>query len=519
MIRQEFSPAHLIVVHYHLRPGGVRRVIELTLPGIVAAMPSIQRVTLMVGESGDANWVDDLRANLPQVDFEVQVHACVGYYSEIGMDAASATAALRVACESVIQLNKETVIWAHNLGLARNLLLARELARIAARPNVRLVSHHHDFWFENRWNRWAEFAACGAISLDAVADDIFSAGARVAYGTINRTDHRALESCRNHAAGWLPNPVTVDRRIATHEVDSVSRWLRSELGDDKPVWVFPSRFLRRKNVVEAMLLIRWMCPDGWLITTAGPSSADEIPAYEIVSKFAARHGFRVRFALLADAGRDAPLIDPLIAACDGVIVTSVQEGFGLPYLEAALAGKPLIARRLPNVFGDLKHLGHSISNGYREVWVHPGLIDIEREIARQRTDWKMRLSGMPAAARNLAGTPWIHGWVDGKPLAFSRLTLAGQLEVLSNDPRESWKVSRRWNPSLGKIKLRMELHQLAPDPVSPTLAHRLSPQIYADAFWHLVKSCAPVSSRDARSTQRAMLADRLADEYLYPVLW
>lgn len=519
MNRQEFSPARLVVVHYHLRPGGVRRVIELTLPGIVAAMPSIKRVTLMVGESGDAKWIDDLRANLPNVEFDVQVHACVGYFSEIGMDAASITAALRVACRNVIQPNTETVMWAHNLGLARNLLLARELARVAARPNVRLVSHHHDFWFENRWNRWAEFAACGAKSLGTVADDIFSAGACAAYATINRRDQRDLAMVKLLPARWLPNPMTVDRRIASDEMHSASHWLRSELGDDKAVWVFPSRFLRRKNLTEAMLLMRWICPDGWLITTAGPSSADETPGYQMISAFAAQHGFRVRFGLLADAGRDAPSIDSLIAACDGVIVTSIQEGFGLPYLEAALAGKPLIARRLPNVFPDLKHLGHSISNGYREVWVHPGLIDIEREKARQRADWKRRLSGMPAAARNLAGTPWINGWTAGKPLAFSRLTLAGQLEVLSGDPADSWRLSRRWNPSLRKIHSQMESHQLAPDPVSPTLAHRLSPQKYADAFWRLTQSCAPVSSCDARCTQRAMLSDRLADEYLYPVLW
>ncbi|MFY8216758.1 MAG: glycosyltransferase, partial [Chthoniobacterales bacterium] len=437
MIRQEFSPAHLVVVHYHLRPGGVRRVIELTLPGIVAAMPSINHVTLLVGDASDANWIDDLRANLPHVDFDVQVDACVGYFSEIGMDAAATTAALRVACEKVIQPNTDTVIWAHNLGLARNLLLARELARVAARPNVRLVSHHHDFWFENRWNRWAEFSASGVKSLDAVADDIFSAGACAAHATINRRDQRDLVKGGLLAARWLPNPVTVDRRIASHEIRSASRWLRSKLGDDKPVWVFPSRFLRRKNLAEAMLLMRWMCPDGWLITTAGPSSANETHGYEVVVAFSAQHGFRVRFALLADAGCDGPSIDSLIAACDGVIVTSIQEGFGLPYLEAAVAGKPLIARRLANVFRDLKHLGHTISNGYREVWVHPGLIDMRREIERQEVDWKRWLSGMPRAARQLTGTRWIKTWTSGAPVAFSRLTLAGQLEVLSNDPCES----------------------------------------------------------------------------------
>ena len=40
---------HLVVVHYHWRPGGVRRVVELTLPAIVAATPSLKQVTLLSG--------------------------------------------------------------------------------------------------------------------------------------------------------------------------------------------------------------------------------------------------------------------------------------------------------------------------------------------------------------------------------------------------------------------------------------------------------------------------------------
>ena len=44
-----------------------------------------------------------------------------------------------------------------------------------------------------------------------------------------------------------------------------------------------------------------------------------------------------------------------------MMLTSAQEGFGLPYLEAAALRKPLIARHLPNVVPDLLELGFSLS--------------------------------------------------------------------------------------------------------------------------------------------------------------
>jgi glycosyltransferase involved in cell wall biosynthesis len=39
--------------------------------------------------------------------------------------------------------------------------------------------------------------------------------------------------------------------------------------------------------------------------------------------------------------------DELVAACDGIVVPSVFEGFGMPYAEALLKGKPVIASDIP----------------------------------------------------------------------------------------------------------------------------------------------------------------------------
>jgi glycosyltransferase involved in cell wall biosynthesis len=516
---QQIHPHHLVVVHYHLRPGGVRRVIELTLPDIVAAYRSLQRVTLMVGEAQGSGWVERLRSRVRGVNLDVVTDPNVGYFSESADSASTIRANLHQLLTSIVADGEETLIWAHNLGLARNLILASELAIAAARPHVRLVSHHHDFWFENRWNRWPEFSPSGAESLDAVADVIFSKGAKVAFATINRFDLRGIAKHAKKQSAWLPNPAEFNQPPDTVAVAAASAWLHDQLGDNTPVWVIPARFLRRKNIAEAMLLTRWLCPHGWLVTTAAASSADEIPVFEALSQFAKEHKMRCRFAILANTRTNPPDVSHLIAASTGVIVTSIQEGFGLPYLEASAAGKPIIARCLPNVFPDLQRLGLRFSNSYNEVWIHSDLLDIVAEQRRQRERWQAWMENLPPVARRETGEPWIFGWRQGAPVAFSRLTLEGQMDVLSKAPADSWQMCRRWNRPLQKIQDRIQTGTLQPDEIAPTMIERLSTQFYAESFRDLAGRAAVLSPTDPAAIQRGMLVRRLNDEFVYPLLW
>ena len=127
-----------------------------------------------------------------------------------------------------------------------------------------------------------------------------------------------------------------------------------------------------------------------------------------------------------------PTVPELLAASETVLLTSLQEGFGLPYLEAAAARRPLIARHLPNIAPDLAKFGFRFPQSYREVQVDPSLFDWRGERERQArlfAEWK---SLMPRAASQLAGEPAV--LAAGKepcPVPFSRLTLTAQLEVLA----------------------------------------------------------------------------------------
>ncbi len=94
---------------------------------------------------------------------------------------------------------------------------------------------------------------------------------------------------------------------------------------------------------------------------------------------------RIRFRMLDHEDGHAPSIPALLAASEAVVMTSAQEGFGLPYLEAVAARIPLIARRLPNVVPDLESFGFRLPWLYDEVWVDPAMLNEKKSvIARPR---------------------------------------------------------------------------------------------------------------------------------------
>jgi glycosyltransferase involved in cell wall biosynthesis len=515
---------NLVVVHYHLRPGGVRRIIELALPQIVSTAPiPLDSVTLISGEMPGAAWRQSLKKDLPGTRLGFLCEPTFRYLSEQRAPPEVIRRRIRSLLESLTKnrLPGQTLIWAHNLGLARNLILSSELAAFSARHGLSLLSHHHDLWFENRWARWSEMRECGFRSLSAVARASFAAKARVCHVTINQLDNAVLGRHLGSRAKCLPNLAQANGAPPRPRIRAARNWLASQLGDDGPVWISATRFLRRKNLAEAVQLTRWLRPEGWFVTTAGVSSREEL-RYARRLEAASRHGkWRVRFQLLAEAKGPAPAIGDLASASEAVLLTSAQEGFGLPYLEAAALGKPLIARHLPNVVPDLLELGFSFPNLYEEILIAPDLLDLKTERARQQKLWRGWKSAMPASCRRLAGRPLLLDLSDGEPIPFSRLTLSGQLEVLAIAPEKSWEACKDVNPLLKYWRNLAKAGRLPAMQWPERAKAVIGEKAYAARFW---KSVAEISGRPlgihaVERAQRDSIAQRLGARFLYPILF
>lgn len=512
----------LVIVHYHLRPGGIRRVIELATPHLAHAVGGMTEVVLLTGARADMAWHEHFAAQLPGVPVRVHVEPAVNYFSEQRRAPAQIARRLRAAFDQLLVPHPTagTVVWAHNLGVGRNLILTRELAAACARHGVPLVSHHHDWWFDNRWRRWPELRRCGAGTLAAVARAVFPAAGPVVHAAINHEDATPLEKHLGQRACWLPNLAAPEPPPAVQRVRAARHWLNGQLAHaDAPVWLLPCRTLRRKNIAEALLLTRWLRPEAWLVVTGAASSRDEAPYFHALADAARRHHWRLRLGVLGGDESRKPTIPELLAASEAVLLTSIQEGFGLPYLEAAAAQRPLLARRLPNIAPDLRRFGFRFPQAYDELWIAPGLFDRDREGARQALLFRRWRADLPAAARRQLAEPALLAAADEAPVPFSRLTLTAQLEVLAQPVAASWAACAPLNPFLSGWRERAVRRQLEVTPWPAGAARWLGGAAYAHRWLTVVRRAKSAQKFSAPALQNDFLATKLAAHNLYPLLW
>ncbi len=425
----------LTVLHYHYRPGGVRRVIETGLPELARA-GGFTRVVMAGGEAPEEGWRRALEAALFPCEVKWVIEPVLGYWSGQSGTAAEVAGGIRETLRGTVDAGG--VLWAHNLSVGRNLLLLQE---VAALPGG-IWLHHHDWWWDGRWERWPEMEQQGITSLPRAMSMTLPGGERVRHFCINAADARRVREWSGLEAGFIPNPM-VPERVSGEEVARAREFLRGITGRER-VWLYPCRALRRKNLAEALLVQRWLAPEAALVTTGGVSSAEEAAYFEAVKAGAERTGGGFYPAVCDSV--EVPPVPALIAAAGVVAVTSLREGFGLPYQEAAAAGRPLLARIPPGVEETMGAMGFRFRSAWRTLRVPRQFYDGAWECSRLE-EGKARLEKvLPEELRCLLERRMVE---DGEDIDFGRLTLPAQLEVLDHPPEFTLRACLAGNPVLG----------------------------------------------------------------------
>lgn len=442
MMRQAARP--LVVVHYHWRAGGVRRVVETALPDLVRS-GRFDSVVLVSGEAADGPWLDALREAMKPVPLVAEVLHGFAYRGELKC-AASREALQRSLDRLLSRAGHDPVIWAHNLALGRHAAVSAAVGDAAANRGAVLLSHHHDFLFDNRWGHWAGVVADGFDDLRAAAGIFFPSHPRTVHIAINRRDHDLLARGFGPRAVYLPNPVA-GPEVTEAERSAARRWMKSRgLVDGGSCWLMPCRLMRRKNIAEAVLLARWLGEDADVVTTGGPSSAEEESYASALAAAAKRGRWPLRLAVLAGSG-DGPSVPALMAAAAAVVSTSLHEGFGLTVHEAALLRRPVFARAT----ADLAVSVPAGTNVYDDLIVPDDLFDRRRERKRQESIWNEWTRALPAEASSRARLPSFFDDSNGS-VAFSRLTFQAQTEVLSHPASDLHSALAASNPVLARCR-------------------------------------------------------------------
>lgn len=514
----------LIILHYHLRPCGVRRVIELATPAISKHFTSsTPEIILATGEAPPDSWFDCFKTLLPDISVNLFIAKCLGYYSEQDKTSEEIRAEIQGTLNRLFDgcNSQNTILWFHNPGIGRNLILNAEVIKIVSKRQIPTLFHHHDWWFDNRWQRFQEMKKCGFKNLDAIANAIIPINSSIKNATINSSDYSELSNYGDQAV-YIPNPINLSDNISKKEIDTAKNYLNDCASERAPVWIMPSRVLRRKNIAEALLLKLILKPDAWLFITAGASSEYEIAYSEKLLELSQDKKLKFKIGILNNTNKPHPPVHAFLRASDVVLLTSLQEGFGLPYIEAAQAECPLIARELPNIKDDLAKLGFKFKYYYKDIFIPPNLFVWKNEYARQYELFKQWTSLIPVSLRQYVNKNYILKNPESPaPVPFSQLTINAQLEVLSNPIPELQRQCLMFNPFLVKWKKLIQDSNLQNTTLPKKAISALDVTSFAKKFWEIVlkKNIDTLEPSLPSTTQLHFIKKKLSNESFYPLLW
>jgi hypothetical protein len=318
----------IVMVHYHLKPGGVTSVIRRQ----AEALAALAQVLVVSGEP-------------PDTDLPAPVAVVPGLAYDLRRAPQwSATQTADRICHAIAERWPRgcDLVHIHNPTLAKNRLLPEVLGQLQQR-GLRLLLQIHDF---------AEDARPGAYTPAPYPADCH-------YAVLNRRDRNILQAAGLHPDGvhLLPNEVTAPSAGDPH----------APAGGHV---LYPVRAIRRKNIGEAILLSLFLPPGVHLAVTLPPNSPADKDAYRFWQGFVHRH----RLALQWEVGLRQDF-GTLVQTARSLVTTSIAEGFGFAFLEPWRAGKWLWGRRLAPVCADFSDSGVDLNHLYTALeaptaWIH-----------------------------------------------------------------------------------------------------------------------------------------------------
>jgi len=359
------SKLAVVIIHYHLRPGGVTRVIERA----VEALGDEVDVLVLSGEAPAPN---DRLTPLAEPFQPLE------YSDAKPPEAGKLAEDLRFTARCL--LGRDPDIWhIHNHSLGKNSFVPQLVWRLA-NAGCRLLLQPHDFAEDGRPENYRLLRNRLGEELESI---LYPLADHVWYAPINFRDKAFLEGIGLPNVHELPNAVTALPCTAGGSPARTQRTI-----------VYPARAIRRKNMGE-FLLWSLLAPDGHrFISTLAPDNPKARPIYDEWVAFAKELDLPAEF----DVGRKHDFSE-LVQNAEALISTSIAEGFGLAFLEPWLEGKMLMGRNIPEITTDFADEGLDLSTLYSTLpvpleWVGEPVFFQTLETAMKQSyaayskDWK-----------------------------------------------------------------------------------------------------------------------------------
>ena len=454
--RRKRKELRLGMMHYHLRPCGVtsvmrdtaialggHRVYESIRIDVLASVGSEERARRTF-----AGARHEKMERLKIVDVPTLAYHNKSYSSKADfLDAAE-----RLGKEILMHAEPDRstpecpyILHSHNISLGKNpmatmaIKLASEKARERSLP-IWFINQVHDFAENNRPEQMRAFFNCTGRRDEAFARSfMYPNTPNIIYLTINSADIDnliELDIARDRIF-LLPDPI--DQRpfgegplwekdaagLAALGLDSanhkelmlqrLSNYAASKgqiFDPSRPILLSPLKVMRRKNNVEALLLLalfKHLGTDCQLLISLGANSPPDNAYSQRLLDYATSRNMAVvtgfGHEIISETDRRTTRsgivtrynMSDLYGLCSAALTTSVVEGFGLAYHEGWLCGKPVIGRKIPEITADFEANGMNFDHTYEKLAVPlddlPDLKqrlckEYEKKLQTMRRGWK-----------------------------------------------------------------------------------------------------------------------------------
>ena len=190
----------------------------------------------------------------------------------------------------------------------------------------------------------------------------YPSGAHILYTTINSRDQQILKNAGATTCEILPNCYRPTQYQAKQKANN-------------KIVFYPVQALRRKNLGE-LLLLSMFSPEGYRFYV-GQTPSNGNTLVDFWQQLAEELELPVEFDVSDKAippGSHDPSFASWYDSCSHVITTSIQEGFGMAFIEPIYFGKPLLGRDLPTITRDIKQKGIQHSSLYQKISLSKELI-------------------------------------------------------------------------------------------------------------------------------------------------
>ncbi len=366
----------LVIGHYHLNRGGVTRVIQNQLLALDHVLDNRGPHDVLILYGGRAqDWPPEFSDRLRRIRLRLQPLPELDYDTDGPASNEHLPSRLMETLRDAGFDPGETVVHLHNHSIGKNAALPRAVWDLAQR-GYGLLLQIHDFAEDQRPGNFQLLAKNGGAETDWHGR-LYPQATHVHFAVLNGRDRGILQAVGvpDERLHFLPNPVLPLEDLPDREAARDKLTKLFSLPADARLLVYPVRGIRRKNLGEA-LLHSLLAPEGTFVgLTLPPLNPIERPRYEAWKAAARRWQPPFRFELGAPGGLT---FAESLAASDGILTTSVAEGFGMVFLETWLADRELMGRDLPEITEDFTAAGLDLSRLNSRFGIPADWLDLPR---------------------------------------------------------------------------------------------------------------------------------------------